>query len=327
MFSVRHIAITTFMLLGFAGVAHSQNVPPKTTATIPAATLYSHARADVVDLSKYFTDPDTTEVRLTTPLGNIDLALYDAATPITVANFLKYVDNGRYEIKDPTNGQPAPIFFHRSVPGFVIQDGGYLDTVFPSNPAVTQPTAVLAYPAIKNEPGISNTRGTVAMAKIANQPDSATSQFFINLADNSANLDKQDGGFTVFARVVGNGMTVADAIAALPTINLGGDFTALPVRNYTSGTPATTNLVTSPVTRISALTYTASGSSTAVATVAVSVDHLLINPKALGTSNITVTATDVDGATVSQTFSVTVIANPAHLGNISTRVLVGAGQD
>ncbi|HEY5036766.1 MAG TPA: hypothetical protein VII74_06505, partial [Chthoniobacterales bacterium] len=101
----------------------------------------------------------------------------------------------------------------------------------------------------------------------------------------------------------------------------------LPVRNYTSGTPATTNLVTSPVTRISALTYAASSSSTAVATVAVSVDHLLVTPQALGTSNITVTATDVDGATVLQTFSVTVIANPAHLGNISTRVLVGAGQD
>ncbi|HEX3817918.1 MAG TPA: peptidylprolyl isomerase [Chthoniobacterales bacterium] len=335
MFSVRRIAITTFMLLGCAGVAHSQNLPPKTTGAIPAATLYSAARADVVDLSKYFTDPDTTEVRLTTPLGNIDLDLYDNATPITVANFLKYVDNGRYEIKDPTNGQPAPIFFHRSVPGFVIQTGGFLATVNPTNPSVAQPTQVMEYPAIKNEPGISNTRGTVAMAKLGTDPNSATSQFFINLADNSANLDNQDGGFTVFARVAGDGMSVADAIAALPTFNFGGAFTDLPLRSYTSGAPTTANLVTSPVTRIplnsagiaAALTFTATSSHPAAAAVAISADHLLITPKAVGTADITVTATDIDGGTVSQTFSVNVIINPAHLGNISTRVLVGTSQD
>lgn len=335
MFSVRRVAITTSLLLGFAGVAHSQSNPPKTTATIPAATLYSEAPADVVDLTKYFTDPDTTEVRLTTPLGNIDLDLYDTATPITVANFLKYVDNGRYVITDPTTKMPAPIFFHRSVPGFVIQSGGFLDTVNPSNPALAQPTQVMEYPAIMNEPGISNTRGTVAMAKLGNDPNSATSQFFINLADNSANLDNQNGGFTVFARVVGNGMSVADAIAALPTSNFGGAFTDLPLRNYTSGTPTPTNLVTSPVSRIplnsagiaGALTFTAKSDNPGVATVTISGGHLLVSPKTVGSANVTVTATNHGGAMVSQTFSVMVIINPSHLGNISTRVQVGAGQD
>lgn len=327
MISLRHALLIAFLALPLS--AYAQNVPPEATATIPDATLYQGATAEVVDLSKYFTDPDTTGVRLTTVLGRIDLALYDKATPITVANFLKYVDNGRYIITDPTTGQPAPLFFHRSVPGFIIQSGGYVATVSPSNPSAVKPTEVEAYPAIQNEFGISNTRGTVAMAKLGNDPNSATSEWFINLADNSANLDNQNGGFTVFGRVFGNGMDVVDAIAALKTFNFGGAFTDLPARNYTlSQTLTVSNLVTMPsIARIAALTFTASSDHPAIAKAAISASNLLVTPKALGTAQITVTGTDLDGAAISQTFTVNIVSNPMHLANISTRLVVGTQDD
>jgi cyclophilin family peptidyl-prolyl cis-trans isomerase len=92
-----------------------------------------------------------------------------------------------------------------------------------------------------NEPGISNLRGTIAMAKRPGDPNSATSQWFINLADNSELLDDQNGGFTVFGEVTGNGMDVVDAIAALPVWNAGSPcfgcspLTELPLRDYPGG--------------------------------------------------------------------------------------------
>jgi hypothetical protein len=88
------------------------------------------------------------------------------------------------------------------------------------------------------------------MAKINNQPDSATSQWFINLSDNSDILDDQNGGFTVFARVIGNGMAVADAISQLEIIDAQGFFTELPVIDYEVGKFITTeNLVMTAVSK------------------------------------------------------------------------------
>src|SRR5206468_10737413 len=140
------------------------------------------------------------------------------------------------------------------------QGGGYIGTVSPPNPSTVQPTQVLQFPPIQNEPGISNRRGTIAMAKLPDQPDSATSEWFINLADNGGppnNLDTQNGGFTVFGRIVNNGMTVADAIAALPRFNFGSPFDTLPLRNYTSPNPVMVpNLVSIPgFSHISPLTF------------------------------------------------------------------------
>src|SRR4051812_42365372 len=169
-------------------------------AQIADFTVYAGAAAHSVDVTTAFSDPGVTDaVRMTTVLGNIDIELFGKDKPITVANFLKYVDQNRYFFFDSTANQTASTFVHRSVPGFVIQGGGYLGTVNPSptpgsanNDA--QPTQVLTFPAIQNEPGISNKRGTIAMAQSSGNPNSATSQWFINLADNGGpptNLDIQ----------------------------------------------------------------------------------------------------------------------------------------
>ena len=157
-------------------------------------------------------------VRFSSNVGEIDMELFDTQTPLTVANFLSYVNAGRYNQS----------FIHRSVPGFVIQGGGF---GLSGNAVVSVPTNA----AVPNEPEISNQRGTVAMAKLGDNPNSATSQWFINLEDNAANLDNQNGGFTVFGRVVGNGMAVADRIAAFTTYDattqLGGSFSDLPLQS------------------------------------------------------------------------------------------------
>ncbi|MCX7170494.1 MAG: peptidylprolyl isomerase [Proteobacteria bacterium] len=163
-----------------------------------------------------------TIVRLQTSLGIVDIQLLDAEAPLTVANFLSYVNSGAYNNS----------FIHRSVPAFVIQGGGYT-----WNSTTNSDTPIPAHPPVVNEfsSSRSNLRGTMAMAKVGGNPDSATCEWFINLADNSANLDTQNGGFTVFGRVMNNGMEIIDAIAALPTVNAGGAFDKLPL-----ATPRTT---------------------------------------------------------------------------------------
>src|SRR5262245_13639180 len=222
----------------------AQNVAPVVTASIDDATLFANANAEVVPLDEHFNDPDTSGVRLTTTLGKIDLALYDQRTPITVANFKHYIDSGRYFLVDPTDGHLASQLFHRSVSDFVIQSGGWLSTVSTTNPDQVFLTQVQHFDAIENEPGISNTTGTIAMAKLPTDPDSATSEWFINLADN-LNLDTDNGGFTVFGRVIRDGMTVVDAIAAVPVYNFGVPFDTLPLQNFTPpAIPSLSNLLT-----------------------------------------------------------------------------------
>lgn len=163
-----------------------------------------------------------TTVRVITSLGDFSIELFDDVTPITVANFLNYVNSGRYN----------SAIFHRSVPGFVVQ-GGWLDSSF---------TVIPTDAPIQNEFSVSNTRGTVAMAKLEGDPNSATNQWFVNLADNSANLDGQNGGFTAFGRVIGDGMTVVDAIAALPTFTV-NSIPSFPLVNFNGGTVFANNFV------------------------------------------------------------------------------------
>ncbi len=294
--------------------------------------VWRHA-ARSIELTTAFADSDVSNVvRLGTVLGAVDVALFGPGKPITVANFLNYVNQGRYFKIDPTNGQLASSFVHRSIPGFVIQGGGYLGTVNPVDPANAQPTQVLHFPAIQNEPGISNTRGTIAMAKIGGQPNSATSEWFINLANNGGpprNLDTLESGYTVFGKVVNNGMAVVDAIAALPRIDVGPPFDDLPLRNYTPPNPIRVpNLVSIPeISQVSPLTFSVMSNNPAVADATVSGTRLLVAGHQVGSALFTVTATDVDGAPVSQNFTVNVIAAPGRLVQLSTRMQVGTGDN
>lgn len=141
---------------------------------------------------------ENSQVLLQTDLGNIRIELYDSIAPITVKNFLTYVDSGFY------NGT----IFHRIVPGFVVQGGGY---TFDFAEKKTNPN-------IKNESdnGLNNDYKTIAMARTAD-PDSASSQFYFNLKDNpSLNAHGEAKGYTVFGRVI-DGMDVVEKIAQEPT--------------------------------------------------------------------------------------------------------------
>lgn len=115
-----------------------------------------------------------TIVVVETVLGTFKIQLFDDDTPGTVANFLEYVELDDYD----------GTFIHRSVPGFIVQGGGYS-----FNPVSGGADSVRSGPQIQNEFKIANTRGAVAMAKLSGQPNSATNQWFVNLGDNRSNLE------------------------------------------------------------------------------------------------------------------------------------------
>ena len=182
----------------------------------------------------------STVVRVQTTQGAIDLQLLDAEAPKTVANFLTYVRSQAW----------VDVMVHRAMPGFVVQTGGYPWRAGAAGPAAH----ITTNPPVVNEFSLtrSNLRGTVAMAKVAGNPDSATSEWFVNLADNitpcppvgsNAGLDCQNGGFTVFARTTTSAMAVVDKIAALRIVNVGGAFTNLPVTPLTDTTVTRENVV------------------------------------------------------------------------------------
>ena len=200
--------------------AISQAIAPVSVAQGATATI---------NLTHNFTDNAIagTLTQFDTSEGNVLVQLDDQQTPLTVANFLSYVNQGLY------NGT----IIHRSVPGFVVQGGGYTSSGTPI------PTG----PPVQNEPFISNVQGTIAMAKLSGDPNSATSQWFFNAVDNSSNLDNQNGGFTVFGKVI-SGFNIIQSINNLPTTTatLGSTtLQGLPVVNLATGaTPAPANLVT-----------------------------------------------------------------------------------
>ncbi len=142
-------------------------------------------------------------IRFSTNLGDIDLKLYEDKAPLTAKNFRDYVDSGFFD----------GTIFHRVIPGFVIQGGGFT--------ADMQQKKTNAPICNEADNGVKNTRGTLSMARTS-EVNSATSQFFINLTDN-AFLDHgdRDFGYAVFAEVVA-GMDVVDEIAKVPTGRNGG---------------------------------------------------------------------------------------------------------
>jgi len=156
------------------------------------------------------------QVELETIHGRIVIELDQQAAPISVKNFLYYVDSGYYDAT----------IFHRVIPGFMVQGGGFVANGDAKSGTIS---------AIINEAnnGLSNLRGTIAMARTSN-PDSATAQFFINHKDNPF-LDKSSSsaGYAVFGKVI-KGMDIVDKITQVPTKTNGmyGDWPSKPVILY-----------------------------------------------------------------------------------------------
>lgn len=175
-------ALAPFLLAAVASVAAAQ--------AAPAASGQPAANEPVVVVK--------------TSLGEIQMKLYKDKAPVSVANFLAYVNKGFYD----------GTIFHRVIPNFMVQGGGYS--------ADMAKKSTLAPIPLEAKNGLLNMRGSVAMARTGD-PNSATAQFFINLVDN-AGLDypKPDGhGYAVFGQVIA-GMDVVDKIAAVPTTTKAG---------------------------------------------------------------------------------------------------------
>jgi cyclophilin family peptidyl-prolyl cis-trans isomerase len=207
---------------------HSAWIAPLIPGILSLAFLVGSARADTVvkfTINGYING-------LYGQLGSYQIQLLDSQfndiNNSTVTNFLQYVNNGNY------NGT----FIHRSAKlqdgsPFVIQGGGFTAQTGTSGEILAL-NPIVNYGEIQNEfsPTRSNVRGTVAMARVGGLPNSATNQWFINLNDQNTFLDTVDGGFTVFGRVIGEGMTLVDAISDVQDYNLtrfGSAFNEVPL--------------------------------------------------------------------------------------------------
>jgi cyclophilin family peptidyl-prolyl cis-trans isomerase len=163
-----------------------------------STTQTAEEKAVVMEKEPQQVKEQNTKVKMETTMGDIVIELNDKAAPVTVKNFVLYVEEGFYD----------GLIFHRVIAGFMIQGGGFTPDM------AQKPT----HEPITNEAsnGLKNDRGTIAMAR-TNNPNSATAQFFINHKDNGfLNYAPGNPGYAVFGKVV-EGMDVVDKIAAVKT--------------------------------------------------------------------------------------------------------------
>ncbi|TXT31105.1 MAG: peptidyl-prolyl cis-trans isomerase cyclophilin type [Planctomycetota bacterium] len=339
---LRNTTTTAKLPFAAAGTGRTGNEIPTVSSTESSDVTFTAAAsptAKTVDLAGVFTDQDfqNSEVQIHTSAGDINVELFDPATPITVANFYEYATSGRYD----------DTIFHRLASGFVLQGGGFeFDDTTDGFPSVsTDPTIQNEFSATR-----SNVASTIAMAKLGGDPNSASSQFFFNLANNSANLDSQNGGFTVFGRIVGatNTTTVTDPVlldligpdgesntTVSDRSSTNGAFDNLPLDDYSGSsfpTDATSDnflriLGVDTVRRNEVLSYSLMSGNSPVATIDTSlftaeiINHrLTITPKAdqSGQAEIVVRATDLAGESVTMKFRVHV----APVGNAAPTATV-----
>ena len=183
--------------------------------------------------------------------GIIRLELFDDKTPLTVQNFLSYVNNTIADNANNLNDYDGT-YFHRLVGGFVLQGGGFNGPIAAGNRGTHVGTPFQVHNEFNNaDPELDPVTGTLAMAKVGTTdgggPHSATSEFFISYADNSATLDDQNGGFTVFGKVT-QGMDIVNAMATLRRFainNLNGTVNT-PQNPNADGTPTTAGAGASP---------------------------------------------------------------------------------
>ena len=292
---------------------------PILTSSIPDLDIAVNSEDTKLNLFNYFDDPFTSGLVARFDLFNpnntfpnegvSEVLLFDQAdegAPLTVENFQNYVEDGDY----------VNSIVNRLVPDFVVQGGGFSIEEFPNIESVPTDDPV------QNEFSAdrSNVENTIAMAKLGGDPDSATSQWFFNLADNSENLDNQNGGFTVFGELLSETDTeTVDAIAQLPTFNLsqqlGSAFSSIPFDVEDANNPSIESVEdfvryeSITISQQPELTFTVANNSNpelVEATIEgeeLSLDYL---ENQTGEAEIAIQATNLVGETVEETFSVTV---------------------
>ena len=296
---------------------------PILTSAIADLEVMINAEETTLNLFDHFDDPFTTGLVARFQLFNPDntfpnegvteVVLFDQVdegAPLTVENFRRYVEDEDY--KDS--------FIHRSVADFVIQGGGFTVKAGEFNFVPTDEPVVNEFSRDR-----SNTEGTIAMAKLGDDPDSATSQWFFNLGDNASNLDNQNGGFTAFGEVVSEeDLETVNTIAQLPrfdfTDELGTIFNKVPLDvENPDNTPqiALEDFVryeSVTVSQQEELTFSITNNSNPqLVEATLEQGELKLNylGDQSGTADITIQATNLVGQTVEDTFSVEVEETPS----------------
>jgi cyclophilin family peptidyl-prolyl cis-trans isomerase len=294
------------LFLSAAATLPAQSTTPVAGEPVPPQAIDAGGTPATIDLRNHFSLPGISGqiVQFDTIAGRINVELRSDVAPRHAANFLAYVQANAY----------AGSFFHRAAAldgagVSIIQGGGY-------RAIGGNVTEIPKLTPVALEYNLPNARGTLAAAR-STDINSATSEWYFNVRDNSTILNQSNGGgYTVFGRVIGNGMTVVDAIAALPRANAGSPFNEIPVRNYSGGNIGTANLVfvnsVASATIFptgggaSVISFSATSSNPTVVAASVTGSNLTLTPASGGSATITVTATDSNGSTALQNFLVTV---------------------
>ena len=298
-------------------------VQPLITQPLRDYIIFDPDIGTTINLFNHFDDPLTNGLIARFELYNTDLGggitelvLFNqggVGVPLTVQNFVSYVQRGKYQ----------NTVIHRSVPGFIIQGGGFtIDGIAPGTPLPDTVEVITSDPPVVNEfsPDRSNLRGTIAMAKLGGDPNSATNQWFFNLADNSANLDNQNGGFTVFGQVLSPAdLQPLEAIATLPRFNASalfqqGAFTDIPLAIDPTNPALSSDaqlvryqdisLVTRPELEFSVVNN--SNPALVSAQINGGALNLSYTPTQTGSANLTIQAMTLLGEMIEDTFTITV---------------------
>ncbi|NJL83843.1 MAG: hypothetical protein HC890_14560 [Chloroflexaceae bacterium] len=286
-------------------------------------SVIENAADSAINLIASFDDPFTTGLvarfeLFDTSFGNggiTNVVLFDQpgeGAPISVENFINYVEDGDY----------VNSIIHRSVPGFVVQGGGFTINNF-AGLGPTSDSDVPTDPPILNEfsANRSNLRGTLAYARLGGDVNSATSQWFFNLSDTNTFLDGVDGGFTVFGEVLSEeDLETIDAIAALPVFDgapffQNGALNELPLIVDDPQAPVVENdddfvrYSSITVSEVDELSFeVVSNSNPTLVTVTIAAGELVLDyqPGQSGTAELVIRATNLLGDTNEDTFTVTV---------------------
>lgn len=282
-------------------------------------TVNQNAPGTIVELAGRFDDTNLTGtiIKFESVMGTFYAQLFDSLTPNNVTNFLRYADGNLFD----------NTIIHQNAKN---QNGQSLYLVGGGFGNAPTYTTVPTFPPVLIEPEVSNVRGTLAAAKVGDAQSFSLNQWFVNVRDNTY-LNTADGGYTVFGRIIGDGMSVVDAMAAVSTYNVDGlnpSFTSTPLRNYTlPNLPTTNNTVSfSEIGRASKFTYSVTAADPTLVSAQIIDGRLSLSYIAnrSGTTTVTVRATAVDSTTgtpnfIEDTFTVNVVPVPPTLGGVDAR--------